>query len=540
MSFWRPIGILLALRVSLARSAFKNNPTAQLGSILMTAILTLSALGMGGALSREWGKASPTEALASLEGVLLVVAAVLAIGSLLPGMLSLMGSLPHDSVLKPYPFTRMQRLITELTACLIDIPYALALITITPLTLRLFHAHQLAAAAALPLCTTLLAILTVLVVRLAAHTCMRAMRRFHRALEASLATATLFVLISIALPPAFASLTNPMVAGVDRPRLQAEVGPLRAVSPTHLASSCVVSARAGEDNTALQSLSLLALQAAGIFGAAIQITGRQDVGRRRAEPRTRPRETAARPFRRGSLHLPQLAAFVLTDLKLLLRQPQLFTGLRRPAALILVGFFSLLAPDMGSNPVYSTKEILCLVSTLYPFLWQLQLLCNRFGADAGKAALLFGFSADRRALILGKNLSLFALLLLINGAGLSLLCTVIGCPGAIAPILLRIPVILILATALGNVCTVLQPFAIPRSRGKEEDPPNNLMATYTAVAAGIAFLMECMMPVTGDAALGAVPSVLLVVGLYAASVQFAARRLERSERHMIGILDGGR
>ena len=361
MSFWQPIGVLLALRFAMAKTAFKNNPTAQLGSILMTLTLAVSANGMGRALAHEWRRASPAVAVTSLEGVLMVAAGVLAVGCLMPGMLSMMGGLPPEAILKPFSITRLQRLCAELLACLLDIPTVLAILTVQPLCVQLMHGNHFAAAIALLTGTLLIALITGLCIRGAAQLGSEVIRRFHRAVEVSLVTTLLFVAVSIAMPPAFAALTNPKVAGTNHPNLQSETGPLRTISPMHLASSCVVSARGGDNTDAAESLCMLALEAACLLGAAACVSCRPvplaNIGNRSGFGTA---GTYKRNIRQmGALRMPgnrlQLSALFVTDLKLMLREPLLFIGLRRPAAIILVGFFALLAPDLGQNPVYSVK-----------------------------------------------------------------------------------------------------------------------------------------------------------------------------------------
>ncbi len=94
----------------------------------------------------------------------------------------------------------------------------------------------------------------------------------------------------------------------------------------------------------------------------------------------------------------QIAALVQTDWRLLLRTPQNFLPLRKPASILLLGAFAFLSPDMGRNPVVNLLEFLAIGALLYSVLWQLQLRCNRFGNEAGTATLLFGFSIPRRRL----------------------------------------------------------------------------------------------------------------------------------------------
>ena len=110
----------------------------------------------------------------------------------------------------------------------------------------------------------------------------------------------------------------------------------------------------------------------------------------------------------------QLAALVVAEWRLLVRKPESYLPLRRPAAMVLLGVLAFLASDMGKDPVYSIKELLGLGGVLYTVLWQIQLLCNRFGSESGTATLLFSLSIPKARLLLGKNLALLMLLLLLD------------------------------------------------------------------------------------------------------------------------------
>lgn len=182
-------------------------------------------------------------------------------------------------------------------------------------------------------------------------------------------------------------------------------------------------------------------------------------------------ETRPRPLR----------ALLIAGLRLLLRAPQTYLPLRKPASLLMLCCFAFLAPDMSKSPLYNLKEYLGIGGILFTLLWQLQFLCNRFGNETGTSdnrstvALLFGFSISRRVMLFGKNLALLLLLLLLDAPMLAVLALVADAPGQIPNLLLWLPMILLTLTTLGNLVTARFPFPIAHTaRNLGQEPPDFL------------------------------------------------------------------
>lgn len=234
----------------------------------------------------------------------------------------------------------------------------------------------------------------------------------------------------------------------------------------------------------------------------------------------------------------QLAALVVAEWRLLVRKPESYLPLRRPAAMVLLGVLAFLAPDMGKDPVYSIKELLGLGGVLYTVLWQIQLLCNRFGSESGTATLLFSLSLPKTRLLLGKNLALLLLLLLLDSITLSALCVVSEAPGNIPAFLVRQALALIVITGIGNIVSILQPFSIARhdSRNKE-DAPDGLAAAYVGVGVGAGLLLWPVAGMVGSGPLGVAAGFGYALLLYAALLPASAAMLRRYERTAIARLD---
>jgi len=221
----------------------------------------------------------------------------------------------------------------------------------------------------------------------------------------------------------------------------------------------------------------------------------------------------------------------------MLRKPSTYLPLRPPAALLLFGAFVFVSPDMSRNPVYNLKEYAGMGLLLYSVLWQLQLLCNRFGNEAGTAAMLFSLSISRRRLLLAKNAALFCLLLLldsIEGIGLKVIA---GMPLSLPTYLLWLPLILLALTAVGNLVSVTQPFAIPRREQGGSEPPNTLAMAYVLVGCAAAVLLAPVSLLAAYGLPGMIAAAIYSGMLYVASLFVSAALLARHEQMLIGCLD---
>ncbi len=233
----------------------------------------------------------------------------------------------------------------------------------------------------------------------------------------------------------------------------------------------------------------------------------------------------------------------MTEWRLLLRAPHNYLRLRKPASVLLLCVFAFLSPDMSRNPVYNVKEFLGVGALLYNVLWQMQLLCNRFGNEAGTGALLFGFSVPRRTLLFGKNVALLLLLLCLDSPAIAGLCVVAGFPGHIPRFMLWLPLILMVLMSLGNVVSILRPFAIaPSGKRKGIEPPEALSAGYIAVGClavlllvPVGRLLSFEQPFEWVGVMGAIS---YVAGLTGLSVYGTSVLLAKREYKIIAALDG--
>lgn len=238
------------------------------------------------------------------------------------------------------------------------------------------------------------------------------------------------------------------------------------------------------------------------------------------------------------------AGLFRTEWLLLIRHPAAHLALRSPATLLLTFAFAWIAPNLGTDAARNLTDLLGMGSILYLLIWQMQFLCNRFGSDAGTAATLFTLPMARHQLLIAKNTSLLLLLLVVDGIGVTILTLIARAAHLIPLLLCSLLPLLILATALGNIVSVLIPFPIRRRGEKQEREPDRSLTFVYALIGGGAWML--FLPVIGSIhAFGAISGGLLgagyCAGLYAASIAITARLLTpQRERRMIAALDGGR
>lgn len=232
----------------------------------------------------------------------------------------------------------------------------------------------------------------------------------------------------------------------------------------------------------------------------------------------------------------QLGALLATEARLLLRTPQFYLPLRKPASLVLLSVFVFLAPDMGRNPLYNLKEFLGVGALLYVALWQLQLLCNRFGNEAGTGALLFSLSVSRWRLLLGKNMALSLLLLILDAPAVAALTLVADAPGNIPTLLLWLFPILLTLTSLGNLTSVLVPFTIARTdRQAGIEPPDSLVGIYLLVITATVLLLVPVGMLSANGLPGVTLALAYLTALYAASLAFATRLLRTCGEQAVSL-----
>ncbi|HLK61503.1 MAG TPA: hypothetical protein VKU00_33450 [Chthonomonadaceae bacterium] len=544
MAFWQPVLVLLRVRAQVLRHKMARNPTAFLGTLLLVAVLALAAFGMGNALGVSWHAMSDRVAEANLQRLWLLMQGCWLLALLVPGGIALLGPPPSGAAIRPFALRPAQILVAGVLACLLDVPALLALVLTLPLIGNLLLGRQIGQALIALIAFLLLALQTGALARLLSALGALYARRVQRWVETPALAVLLLVGLCIAAPPAFASLTTS-----SGQRMQARFAPLTETAssrfslllPSSLAARSVSAMRCGDYPDLFGALGGLAVCLGLTTGAGLLVLRRGDnppaarEGRPAARPRTR---GAPRVWETRSGPLPQLWALVKTEFLLLLRRPESYLPLHKPAGMFLLGAFAFLAPDMSKDPTYNLKVYLGLGAVLYGLLWQMQLLCNRFGTEAGTGALLFGFSLPRRRLLLGKNLALFALLLVLDSGAVTGMCAVSSAVQNIPLLLCWLPMILLVLTALGNIVSALQPFAIARHKKTGFEPPDALSGAYIAVGCGTALLLA---PVPRLLALGSigVPAVAgYLLALYGASLWLAGALLARNELKLIGRLDG--
>ena len=544
LTYWKPILLLLKVRRQAAANDFAENPSAALGRALLALILCLAAMSRSGSLGAHWTNLTPTSAESALSRLWTETQFFWLLALLVPGIISLLGPNPQPPVLRAFPLRPSQKLCADLLASLIDTPTLIAVLSLLPLLWQL-ATHDLFAQAFVGLIAfTFLVFQTVCMARLIVSGSALLVRRIQRFAEIPAITALMLVGLCVGVPPAFASLTtapsqNPKAIHVQMPSIPTiDPSPLL---PSCYASGMVAAVRAGNPQHECGSMGALAALTLGTLAGAVALNRREGAvsGGRAASGRPRtshPPDAVQIALRAGSA--TQLFGLAVTELRLLLRKPGAYLPLRKPAAIILLGVLGFLAPDMGRDPVYSLKELLGLGGVIYTVLWQVQLLCNRFGTENGTAAMLFSLSVPRWLLLLGKNLSLLMLLLSLDAAAFSGLLVVSEAPDNIPPFLMWMALALIVLTAIGNILSVAFPFAIARSDSESKgDAPEGLAFGY--VCAGVATGL-LLVPVAALNARGwpfAITAGAFIFALYCLSVWLASGQIRKHERRMIALLD---
>ena len=519
-----------------------RNPTAFLATLLLIGALGLAAFSMGHGLGARWSRLSDAVAEAELQRLWLLMQCLWLPALLLPGGIALLNQTPPLSALRPFALRPLQLLSAGVLTALLDIPTLLALLLTLPLIGRMLLAGQSGQALLILIVFLLLALQTTALARLLLSLGAQSGGRVRRWMQTPALTVLLLLTLCIGAPPVFASLTTGASRRIEE-RFAPLLSPLSARSasllPSSLASHAVLSLHRSDYGGLLGSLGGLALSL-GLTGGgallALRGAERPPSGRKQrpdARPvRRKPRAAAERQAGAWG----QLNALVLTDLRLLLRQPERYLPLSKPAALLLLGAFGFISPNMSRNPVYNLKELLGLGAVLYNLLWQVQLLCNRFGTEGGTATLLFGLSIPRLRLLLGKNLALFLLLLLMDSGVMVGMCLVSEAAQSIPLFLLWLPPILLVLTALGNLLSVLQPYPIVRRSGGE--PSDSLSVVYVLVGCATGVLLMPVSWLIAYGIFGGIGAAVYLIALYTTSLGITRRLLARRELQMIACLDG--
>lgn len=548
MLFWKPVWALLRLRFQAARNNFARSPTPMLWTLLIAGVLALAALGRGNRLAAQWALLPISEAETILQRAWLLMQGLWLAALLLPGAVSLLNDAPPPAVLRPFALRSRQILFSEVLAGLLDIPSLLALLLTLPLAGHLFAQGQGAQAIAVVLAFGLLGIQTGLLARLLACFGSWGARRLRRWADVPVFALFLLFSLCVGMPPALASLTS---APTPQTRLLIPSAPslaptmLTPLLPSAMAAHVAFCTRSGDVGGATGALSQLMLCVSVTGGGALlmlRAASRPPMAgnSRTTDIRERRQTTSRRDLSRTT---PQWLRVVITEWRLLLRAPQNYLRLRKPASVLLLGVFAFLSPDMSRNPIYNLKEFLGMGALLYNVLWQMQLLCNRFGSESGTGTLLFGFSISRRVLLFGKNIALVLLLLMLDMPAIAGLCVIAGSPGRIPLFLAWLPLILLVLTALGNLLSVLHPFAIKPADGRRGvEPPEALSAGYILIGCLAAILLVpvgwLLSPEHASQPVGVMGAMVYVGGLYALSLIGTSAALAKREYRMIAGLDG--
>jgi hypothetical protein len=119
------------------------------------------------------------------------------------------------------------------------------------------------------------------------------------------------------------------------------------------------------------------------------------------------------------------------------------------------------------------------------------------------------------------------------------LCLVSDTAQSIPLLLFWLPWILLVLTALGNLSSVLQPFAIvPRNRQTGSEPPDMLAAVYIAVGCAAGALLVPVSWLLDLGLAGILGAAVYLSALFAVSLVATGALLAKHRPAMIACLDG--
>ncbi len=544
--YWNPIILLLAIRRETAVHEFSSNPGGMMGRVFIAILAALAAFSLGLHLSSGWASFTIQEATAQSAQFWIKIQFFWFIALLLPGVVALFGRPIGTSLLRAFELRASQLFIAEALGLLCDTPSLLVVFAALPLFFAL--ATQAAFVEMIALFFGLLAVAlqTAGIATLCLHFNSLFGSRVRKLSEVPAFTVLLLFLLCVAMPPAFASMTTYKHGKPDPPPFsKSSIGPLHleALIPAVEFADMTATARANDfigltrSSGALFCMTILSLYA-GYLAVSQSGRIREESGER--APRKRishlPQTTIV-----SQTPIQQVFTVAYTELTLLLRQPHTYLKLSEPAGLILMCFMGLLAPDMGKDPVYNLKELLGIGGICFNLIWQLQLICNRFGSESGTATFLFSASVPRSHLMLGKNIALFILLILIDSAAIPGLLFVAEASQNTLAFLLWLPIALIILTSFGNLLSIEQPYAISRRIGTpKRSLPDVLGFAYLLVGVATGTLIwGLQILIARFGAVGWLGSVSVVISLYCGSLILSVKRLQSREGSFIGQLDRG-
>lgn len=562
--------LILGVHFTTAWRALTRSPSAQSAVLLGMFVLGPAALAAGQRCRQALdGSGSAAAAAVLIASVFLAVQAVWLLILLLPGGagLTLFGPVLPASALRFFPIRPHQIVLAGVIGAFLDLPLLFALPVFGAVLSWL--STGFAGKTLIGGVVFLFLLQTAALAKLIEHSLHCLVRnRWRRGLIIVLIGA-LVVGVCFGLRPTLAaayssSSSQPLRRGAPYrfgkqapqplPLPAPELLPMPSLFPPALAARTIVAITEGNALPAVVGLAGLAGLTLLTFAGAsrvqqIALIGEGSGGgsRHRSRLRALPNRGRISALRRSPAW-EQVCAVAAIEWRNLVRNPAAHLPLRGPAALVFLFFFAWIAPNRGDDPVRTLWDMLGMGSILYGALWQIQLLCNRFGNEAGTAALLLRFPVSRARLMVGKNLALAALLLLVNGTMGALLCLLIAAPRLIFPVMGWVLISVVLLTISGNLLSVLYPFPIAppqRQKGFPFEPERSVAFLYVLIAVGIWAVLS--LTAQGlNAARAAGPALTLgffilcgglLAALYAASVALSARLLCRNELLLIQRLD---
>ncbi len=491
---------------------------------------------MGMSLAQSAGSVTANVWLSEVSSSVMLYVGALALSWWSPGLMRIASEPVPSSALRHFSISGPLRQISETVAWLVDLPGLVALSFPLPFILvstsfgpLCMFSAVVGAAAFLVLVMVSLSLISMI------GNILPSFMRIRK--EARTVPAAMFLFLSIGMPPACAALTHPSIAGLSHPLSRGAISnstQLESMSPDRLLAiilrldttggSVSESGRASAELATWTILACIAMLFASRSQKEIQAIGSSRNRATMPSWLTLPDSINKGPFSSGVI------GAVSTDLKLLLRETVRFTQLRQPGAAVILVMLAFLAPDFGKNTIYVSRELLCLASSAYTLIWQMQLMCNRFGVDGDRFGLLLGLTGKPARLIVVRNISLMLLLLLIDLPAFGLTAVAIERKDIIAPGCIVLAIALCLWTSIGNIFSFTTPFAIQRIGRLTAEPPGYLSACYVVAAvAGIWFAMFILSTPTAIAIL---PVMWLI------SVLLGSRLMATNQQRFFGVMKG--
>jgi hypothetical protein len=533
--FWSAVWLLIRLRLRLAVRTLSRNPTAVIGSTFALLVLTPAAVAAGGLCQQRFASLPPPRDALFLRSVLLTAQALWLL-LLLPAAGVALGRDLPSSVLRPFPLRRGQAVIADALGALFDLPTLLA-IPLFVAVVRHFDGHSSPVGMALvQVALILFCLQTVALWRFMVEGASYLSRRFRGAAMPLLALLLLTVCLSTCLPYAFAATA---VSSRSAQQVAADPIPLLNLTPVGFVAAVIEAAHRGAWGAAILHLAAVLAIGAGLLAGADSLHA--------AAERATEQRSNSRSYHRSlapewsTPALSQIAAAIGAEWRCLTRDPGSHLPLRAPAMLLLICFFGWISPNLGNDPFLNLRDLLGMGGLLYILLWQVQLLCNRFGNEAGTAQLLFGFPTPRRYLLAGRNFSLAALLIPLDGALVIGLCVSAHAAHFIGPLLGWGAMALVVVTALGNVASACLPFPIRRQGERyQAEPERSVAFVYVALGFATAALLWPVHYLADRLSwwVASPLATLYLSGMYLGCLHLAEWLLAQRERRLARLLDG--